>query len=161
MEFEEIYELYFKDVYIFLLNLTRNKTIAEDITQDTFYKALKKIDTYNDKNGVKPWLFTIAKNTYFTEYNRRKLFSKNEVNDQTQFESDILDDIVVKEQSDEILKILHELSEPYKEVFLLRHFGELSFEKISKIFNKGESWARVTYHRAKRQIIEKMRCTDD
>ena len=156
MEFEKIYKLYFKDVYIFLYSLSQNKAVAEDITQDTFLKAMKNIHTFDGRKEIKAWLFTIARNTYYTEYNHQKNFSPYEIEDNVAGNHDILDDLILEEQSDLILKILHNINEPYKEVFMLRFFGSLSFDKISLIFEKSESWARVTYYRAKKQVLEQM-----
>lgn len=156
MEFEEVYKLYFKDVYTFLYGLSQNKAVAEDITQDTFLKAIKNIDTFDGRKDIKAWLFTIARNTYYTEYNRQKIFSTYDLEDNVDGKADILDNLILKEQSVLILKILHNMSEPYKEVFMLRFFGSLSYNKISLIFAKTESWARVTYYRAKKQILEQM-----
>lgn len=156
MEFEKIYKLYFKDVYIFLYSLSQNKAVAEDITQDTFLKAMKNIHTFDGRKEIKAWLFTIARNTYYTEYNHQKNFSPYEIEDNVAGNHDILDDLILEEQSDLILKILHNINEPYKEVFMLRFFGSLSFDRISLIFEKSESWARVTYYRAKKQVLEQM-----
>ncbi len=156
MEFEKIYKLYFKDVYKFMYSVSQSKTIAEDITQETFLKAIKNIHTFDGRKEIKAWLFTIARNTYYTEYNRQKIFSPYELEDNVSGNNDILDNLILEEQSILILKILHNLNEPYKEVFMLRFFGTLSFEKISLIFKKSESWARVTYYQAKKQILEQM-----
>lgn len=156
MEFEEVYKLYFKDVYIFLYGLSQNKAVAEDITQDTFLKAIKNIDKFDGRKDIKAWLFTIARNTYYTEYNRQKVFLPYDPEDNADGKTNVLDDLILKEQSVLILKVLHNMGEPYKEVFMLRFFGNLSFNKISLIFTKTESWARVTYYRAKKQILEQM-----
>ena len=156
MEFEQVYKLYFKDVYIFLYGLSQNKAVAEDITQDTFLKAIKNIDKFDGRKDIKAWLFTIARNTYYTEYNRQKRFSPYQLEDSVAGNNDVLDNLILEEQSTSILKILHQMNEPYKEVFMLRFFGSLSFDKISLIFKKSESWARVTYYRAKKQILEQM-----
>ena len=156
MEFEQVYKLYFKDVYTFLYGLSQNKAVAEDITQDTFLKAIKNIHTFDGRKDIKAWLFTIARNTYYTEYNRQKIFSPYDLEDNVDGKTNVLDNLILKEQSILILKILHNMSEPYKEVFMLRFFGGLSFYKISLIFTKTESWARVTYYRAKKQILEQM-----
>ncbi|MFZ2256589.1 MAG: RNA polymerase sigma factor [Clostridiaceae bacterium] len=156
MEIEKVYKLYFKDVYTFLYGLSQNKAVAEDITQDTFLKAMKNIDLFDGRKDIKAWLFTIARNTYYTEYNRQKIFSPYDLEDNVDGQTDVLDHLILKEQSILILKTLHNISEPYKEVFMLRFFGSLSFNKISLMFTKTESWARVTYYRAKKQILEEV-----
>ncbi|MCM3214115.1 RNA polymerase sigma factor [Niallia taxi] len=150
-EFERIYNLYFREVYSFVLLLSRNEKIAEEITQETFFKALKNIDTFKGHCKLSVWLCQIAKNTYFTYLDKQKRFDTNEIPEQVSQKS-MEEMILRKEDNFRLHKVLHHLEEPYKEVFTLRVFGELSFKEISEIFEKTESWARVTYHRAKRKI---------
>ncbi len=131
--------------------------VAEEITQETFFKALKSIDKFDGKCKLYVWLCQIAKNTYFSYSTKQKKILST--TDKTQEYSDAIDIenlLVVKERAIEIHKILHELEEPYKEVFTLRVFGELSFLQIGNLFMKTESWARVTYHRAKKKIKERL-----
>ena len=155
-EFEQIYNLYFKDVYAFVYSLSRNEKIAEDITQDTFFKALKSIDTFQGHCKLSVWLCQIAKNTYFTYVDKQKRFDSAEIPEQTAA-ARVEEIILNKEDSFRIHKALHRLDEPYKEVFTLRVFGELSFKQISQLFGKTESWARVTFHRAKQKIQDMLK----
>ncbi|MDE5053207.1 RNA polymerase sigma factor [Niallia taxi] len=150
-EFEHIYNQYFREVYSFVLLLSRNEKIAEEITQETFFKALKNIDTFKGNCKLSVWLCQIAKNTYFTYLDKQKKFDTNEIPEQVSQKS-MEEMILRKEDNFRLHKVLHHLEEPYKEVFTLRVFGELSFKEISEIFEKTESWARVTFHRAKRKI---------
>ncbi|TRZ38076.1 RNA polymerase sigma factor [Niallia circulans] len=150
-EFERIYHLYFREVYSFVLLLSRNETIAEEITQETFFKALKNIDTFKGNCKLSVWLCQIAKNTYFTYHDKQKRFDTNVIPEEVSQKS-MEEMILRKEDNIRLHKVLHHLEEPYKEVFTLRVFGELSFKEISEIFEKTESWARVTFHRAKRKI---------
>lgn len=149
-EFERIYNQYFRDVYSFVLLLSRNEKIAEEITQETFFKALKNIDKFNGKCKLNVWLCQIAKNTYFTYLNKQKRFDTDDIPEVSV--SSIEEIILNKEEIFRIHKVLRHLEEPYKEVFTLRVFGELSFKQISELFERTESWARVTFHRAKRKI---------
>lgn len=158
MDFEQIYQSYFKEVFLYLRSLSANTDIAEEITQETFTKALKSIDSFDGSKDIRAWLFTIAKNTYFTWCKRQNIFTDNELDVNTANESQIS---VVEQLADEesaflIHRFLHEMEEPYKEVFNLRVFGELPFEKIGCLFGKSSGWARVTFYRAKKQIIEYM-----
>ena len=150
--FDEIYNLYANDVFKYLLCLTADKNISEELTQETFYKAYKNIDKFEGKCKMSVWLCQIAKNTYFS-------YCKKEKSKHTELlDEDIISGIDVHEEyliSHNVLllhKILHSLEEPYKEVFTLKLFGELSYQQISEIFGKSESWARVTYYRAKEKI---------
>lgn len=152
-DFDEIYRLYFEDVYKYALTLSRNETVAEEITQETFFKALKNIKHFNGSCKIYVWLCQIAKNTYFTLYQKEKKNSEKSViefEEACNFEIELVD----KEKAFEIHKVLHFIDEPYKEVFTLRTFGELSFSKIGELFGKTDVWARVTYHRAKLKIQE-------
>ena len=150
-EFESIYNQYFQDVYSFVLSLSRNKKIAEEITQETFFKALKSIDKFQGNCKIDVWLCQIAKNTYFTYFDKQKRFDKDDIPERSS-ENSIEQIILNKEETFRIHKVLHLLDEPYKEVFMLRVFGELSYNQISQIFEKTESWCRVTFYRAKQKI---------
>lgn len=148
-DFEEIYRLYFNDVYKFVFSLCRNDDIAEEITQETFYKAIRSIDKFDGKCRLYVWLCQIAKNTYFTYLKKQK--KSFEINENT-LSVNIENDFFEKETTWEIHKALHNLNEPYKEVFTLRVFGELSFLKIGELFGKTDSWARLIFYRAKEKI---------
>lgn len=150
-EFESIYNQYFRDVYSFVLSLSSNEKIAEEITQETFFKALKSIDKFNGHCKINVWLCQIAKNTYFTYLNKRKRYDTDDI-PVVISENSIESMIVNKEETFRLHRVLHRLEEPYKEVFTLRVFGELSFKQISQLFEKTESWARVTFHRARGKI---------
>ncbi len=154
-DFEEIYAKYYSSIYRYLLSITKNSNLAEEITQETFYKALKNIKKYNPKYEMFTWLCNIAKNTYFSLYkkNKKNTELESEVPDTAK---DIINRIIDSETNEEILKIIHELEEPYKEVFTLRIYGDLSFKQIGNIFNKTESWARVTFYRSKIKIKERL-----
>ncbi|MEE3952760.1 RNA polymerase sigma factor [Peribacillus frigoritolerans] len=154
-EFDNIYNQYFREVYSFVLTLSRNEKIAEEITQETFFKALKSIDKFNGNCKINVWLCQIAKNTYFTYFNKQKRYDTEDIEEQAS-ENSIETMILNKEETFRIHKVLHCLEEPYKEVFTLRVFGELSFKQISQLFEKTESWARVTFHRAKQKIKQSM-----
>ncbi|WP_026478705.1 RNA polymerase sigma factor [Alkaliphilus transvaalensis] len=151
-EFEEIYCQYFDDVYKYTLSLCRDRNLADEITQEVFFKALKNIDKFKGNCKMRVWLCQIAKNTYFSLCQKNKQFIDNPYEEK---ESEHIErKLINKEVAWEIHKKLHYLGEPYKEVFSLRVFGELSFLQISELFGKTESWARVTFHRARLKIRE-------
>lgn len=157
MGIEEIYRIYFRDVYRYILSIVKNKSIAEDITQDTFVKVIKNIDKYNGSQHTKAWLFTIARNTLYTYLNREKIYDKQEISLEIIGESeDMLEKVIEKEEALNIKQLIDELTEPYKQVFHLRYYGELSFEEIGSIFEKSAGWARIVYYRAKKQVLEGM-----
>ncbi len=153
-EFEQVYTQYFRDVYRYCLGLTRDEATAEEITQETFCKALKSIDKFDGRCKVYVWLCQIAKNTYFSMYLRQK---QTEPLGEDPADGGALEERLLEQESAfEIHRVLHSLPEPYKEVFSLRTFGELSFRQIGLLFGKTESWARVTYHRARLKIKEEL-----
>ena len=161
MDFERVYTEYFKDVYLYLRSLSANEDTAQELTQEVFSKALKSLNRFDGSKDIRAWLFTIAKNTYFTLCRRQKLFISEELTEpipdrRVQFTEHLEDEA----QAFQIHQFLHNMKDPYKEVFSLRVFGELSFEKIAMLFGKSPGWARVTYHRARKQIIAYMEDID-
>lgn len=177
-EFEQVYRLYFHDVYKYALSLSRDEHMAEEITQETFFKALKSLDRFDGRCKVYVWLCQIAKNTYFTMRQREKRTESLPPAETDEWSEETMSGrqpagsrsvgilsvggesleqkLIAEESALEIHRILHRLPEPYKEVFSLRTFGELSFRQIGDLFGKTESWARVTYHRAKLKIKEEL-----
>ena len=157
LEFEKIYLRYFNYVYLYLLKLCKNEQLAEELTSETFFKAMNAIDKFQGKCNINTWLVTIAKNSYYNYIKRNKLLVEMDERFEIRDENvDIESQMIKSETSLEIYKKLHILEEPYKEVFQLRVFGELSFSQIGIIFEKTENWARVTYHRARLKIKERM-----
>ena len=153
-DFSKVYHQYFRDVYKYALALSKNASMAEEITQETFFKALKSIDKFDGRCKLYVWLCQIAKNTYFSLCRKEQRLERDilELADEHSPEPRFL----TKETAFEVHRVLHGLEEPYKEVFSLRAFGELSFKQIAELFGKTESWARVTYHRAKLKIKEEL-----
>ena len=157
VKLEEIYALYFKDVYLFAYSLTRDKHLAEDITSETFLKALKSLDSFKGESDIRVWLFQIAKNTYYSHLRKYKKETSIDSIGEIEADTDIEKSVSSKDESMSVHKVLHQLSEPYKEVFTLRLFGELSFKQIGELFGKTDNWACVTFYRAKTKIREEMR----
>lgn len=155
-DFDKIYAEYFAEVYKFTLVLCQNQSLAEEITQEVFFKALKNIDSFGKNSKISTWLCQIAKNAYL-DYAKKHKLKADCAFDNIPSAEDIEGRFTEKETAYEIHKILHKLGEPYKEVFHLRTFGELSFSQIANLFEKTESWARVTYYRAKVLIKEELK----
>lgn len=152
-KFEEIYKTYFEDVYKYLRGLTVNEHLAEELTSETFYKAMRAIDSFKGECDVRVWLCQIAKNTYFSYLRKKNKEISLEDCEEIHIEKDNIERLLVnKDLAFKIHQMLHTIKEPYKEVFTLRVFGELSFKQIAIIFGKSEHWACVTYHRAKEMI---------
>ncbi len=156
-ELEELYNDYFKDVYLFIYSLSKDKHIAEDLTSETFLKAIKSLDSFKGNCDIKVWLFQIAKNLYYSYVRKHKDLVELDSVHEKKDDIDIEKSFYSIEESMKIHEILHNLSEPYKEVFSLRVFGELSFKQIGNLFGKTDNWACVTFHRTKNKIKEEMR----
>ena len=162
MDLEAIYEAHFRDVYRFLLGLTENGPLAEELCQETFFKALKAARRFDGSQDARAWLFTIARNCCYSHCRKQKrAVSQEELPQELSQDVRVEDQLVDEETAFQIHRLLHAMAEPYKEVFTLRVFGELPFEKIGRLFGKSAGWARVTFYRAKLQIINCMEAKGD
>ena len=154
-DFDKLYRTYYRQVYLYLLDLCKDPDLAEEITQETFFKVLKKIDTFEGKCSMGTWMLQIAKNSFYN-YCKKKKYESIEDWESIPAKDNPENRALEKDTAREIHLILHTLEEPYKEVFWMRTFGELSFKEIGEIHGKTESWARVTYYRAKQRIKEEL-----
>lgn len=156
-EFEKLFNENRDFIFKYLMKMTRDSSLSEELTQETFFRAYMNYTSLKNKNKAPVWLCQIAKNTYYAWYNEQK--DKTALDDFETVEDgqSIEDDFLRKELSQKALLCLHELEEPYKEVFMLCVFGDFSLKDISLIFGKSESWARVTFYRAKQKLSERMR----
>lgn len=152
-DFENIYSEYYDMVFNYVLSLCHDKYWAEEITQETYFKALRKIKTFRGECKLSVWLCQIAKNTFYTMAKRRQRQTDHPF-DAIPSEENLEQQLLDKDAAFQLHIILHALAEPYKEVFWMRTFGELSFQDIGRLMGKTESWARVTYHRAKMKLKE-------
>ena len=153
---EKLYHSCYMKVYSYVMTLAKNEDVASEITQETFLRAISTKQTFRGESECYSWLCAIAKNI-FIDGTRKASRNQGEL-DETYADSstDIEQSTIDAETSFRIHMLLHEMDEPYKEVFSLRVFGELSFAQIGKIFGKTENWARVTYHRARLKLKERM-----
>lgn len=154
MDFEKLYRAYYMKVYSYLMSIVKDSATAEELTQNTFYKAMTSKTEFKNQSGEFTWLCAIAKNLAADEFRKSSGFT--ELSYTVPSENDFVHELDDKAQALKIHLILHDLDEPYKEVFQLRVFGELNFREIGQIFGKTENWARVTYHRARLKIQERM-----
>ena len=155
-DMESLYQQYYQDVFRFLRGLSADEMLAEELTQETFFRAFKSINRFKGNSDIRVWLCSIAKNQYFTYLRKRKRLAESDLNEYEAEENSLTQLMVDKEQAIRIHKVLHSLREPYKEIFSLHIFGELSFKEIGLLFEKSEHWACVTYHRAKAMIQKEM-----
>ena len=151
---DEIYRQYARTVYKYLLSMTRDADLAEELTQETFYQAIRSSTRYDGSTKITTWLCGIAKNVLFTW--RRKHKETAPLTDAEQNTN------LITESSEEtalqsmekigLIRRLHGLPEPYREVMYLRAFGGLSFKEIAEVSGKTENWARVTFYRGKEKL---------
>lgn len=163
MNIEELYRTYFDIVYRYIRSISQDGSLAEEVTQETFFKALKKADQFRGDCDVRVWLCQIAKNTLYDHLKKqeKQLLGDEKLEKIESAGGELLEEkLAQRSQAMEIHKVLHRLSEPYKEVFSLRTFGELNFREIGMLFGKSENWARVTYYRARVKIREELEYED-
>lgn len=121
------------------------------MTQETFFRALASIDQFRGDCQLRVWLCQIARNQYLSLCRERKKFTQTP---EEAGDGGIEEGFADRETARRLHQLLHGLPEPYKEVFSLRTFGELPFAQIGELFGKTESWARVTYFRARQKLKE-------
>lgn len=156
---EDVYLKHAKTVYGFLLTKTRDADLAEELTQETFYQAVKSIHRFDGQSSMSTWLCAIAKNVWRTEMKRRHRWP-----DTTEEDVDAAGPPVPSAENqaflswDEqrIMEAIHRLPEPMREVMYLRLSGNLSFGQIGQILGRTENWARVTYYRGKEKVIREV-----
>ena len=154
-DMEQIYKQYFETVNKYLFCLTHNSDISEELTQETFYRAVKKINTFKGDCKMSVWLCQIAKNLWYDELKKNKKFEN--IEDEMlsiQSEDKIEDKVILNESKIELYKKIQKLDKQTREVIYLRITGELSFKEIGDILNKTENWARVTFYRGKQKLKE-------
>lgn len=156
--FQKIYDEYARKLYGFLFSLTGNKVLAEELMQETFFQAFKSFDKFEGRCSVYTWLCQIGKNAWLKEVKRNKRYSEMELNDlQVWDQSPSVDELCIKK--DEYIrarKALLDLEEPYRNVFILHAISEVKLKEIASLYGRSESWARVTYYRARMKIAQEV-----
>ena len=155
-EFEEIFQTYTDVVFRFLLSHCGNESLAEELTCETFYQAYVHIGQFRGECRVETWLCQIAKHALYREQKRRRRLVSGEALEQAPGDDSPFQAVADREQALQIRRRLHLLKEPYREVFMLRILGDLSFREIADVCGRSESWAKVTFYRAKSKLIEKL-----
>lgn len=151
---EEIYQKHAQTVYKYLMTLVRNSDIAEELTQETFYQAIKSIRRYDGSCKITTWLCAIAKNVFLVYI--RKHPKMEDVDVMEQSVSSVERDVIEKAGQVELMQVIHKCPEPYREVMYLRLFGNLSFREIGEVMGKTENWARVTFYRGKERVRKEL-----
>lgn len=151
---DNVYREYSQMIYKYLLSKTGDEGLAEELTQETFYRAVKNSGKFDYSSKVSTWLCAIAKNTLY-EY-RRKYPETEELDENYEQPISLEAEYVEKEGRLRILSAIHSMPEPAREVLHLRLLSDLSFKEIGSIMDKSEEWARVTYYRAKIKLRKEL-----
>ena len=153
-DIEQIYKEYFETVNKYLFCLTQNNDISEELTQETFYRAVKKINTYRGECKISVWLCQIAKNLWYDYCRKNKKLMNEDKIFNLQEMNTLEEKVISNEEKISLYKKMQNLDEKTREVMYLRITGELSFKEIGVILNKTENWARVTFYRGKNRLKE-------
>ena len=156
MDFEQLYSEYFPRVYRYLLSLCSDPSLAEELAQDTFYRAIEHSGSFRGECRLSVWLCQIAKNCWLSHMRKEKRRASHDDAGEAADPDSVEESLIQKDSAFQIHRRLHALPEPYREVFSLRVFAELSFAQIGGLFGKSDAWARVVYYRAKQKIKENL-----
>ena len=154
-DMDSIYREYSGMVTGYLRRLCGNSELAEELTQETFYRAVRSIDRFDGKSSVSTWLCGIARHLYYDSLRRKK--PAGPLPEDIPSPEDFTENILRKDQAMTAHRLLHMLEEPYREVFTLRTFCDLSHAQIAGLFGKSEAWSRVTYYRARQMLQDAMK----
>ncbi|MFA6809093.1 MAG: sigma-70 family RNA polymerase sigma factor [Eubacteriales bacterium] len=154
-DIDDIYKEYAEMVFKFLISLCNDEDTAEELTQETFYRAIKSANRYDGTCKVSTWLCQIAKHLWYQEFDKRNRKETSMLNDNIVFDKfNLEEELCLIEDKMQLIKAVHILDETTKEIVLLRITGAFSFREIGEVFNKNENWARVTFYRAKQKIMK-------
>ena len=156
---DEIYQKYAQIVYRYLLSMTYDHNLSEELTQETFYQAIRSLDRFDGSCKISTWLCAIAKNQLLGY--RRKHPAEQELDAAGQVTSSAETDVIETLSHIELLKKLHTCPEPFREILYLRIFGNLSFKEIGEVFGRTENWARVTYYRGKERLRKELNIDEE
>ena len=154
--FKHLYEKYYRQLYAFLLKLSRNKELAEELTQQTLFKAFVNIEQFQEKSSFFTWICQIGKNEWLQECRRNARFIVDDKPVEEAGSYNLEQEVLRKQELETLRKELAQLPDPYQTVLILRTYAQLSYKEIARQFQKSESWAKVTYMRGKAMLTERM-----
>ena len=155
-EFETIYRAYFRDVELYLRAICHDELLAEELTEQVFFQALKALPSFRGDCDIRTWLCAMGRNCYLSHLRKCKPTEDIDALQIPDPRRSLEEQVFDKDRAMAIHRVLHDLPEPYKEVFSLRIFGQLSFDDIGSLFGRTANWACVTYHRARQKIRNQM-----
>ena len=157
-DFSDVYSEYWDLVYGFLFRLCQNEHFAEELAQETFFRAMRAWDSFRGDSSVSTWLCAIAKRLYYSSLRKTPVLPIDEL--PMGATPDIAEQLLDGDRQMIVQHILHQLPEPYREVFTLRTLCDLSHGQIGEMFGKSDNWARVTYYRARLLLVQAMKEAD-
>ena len=153
-DMDAIYREYARAVHRYLLSLTHDAQLAEELTQETFYRAVMRVHTFEGRCKMQVWLCQIAKHLWYQHLEKKTRHATVPLQENMVDADDALEDRVVESQTRvQLYQAAHKLEEPYREVFLLRVNGAFTYAEIAEVMDKTENWARVTFYRAKQKVM--------
>jgi len=155
LSMDDIYKAHAQTVYRYLLSLTRDADMAQELTQETFYQAVRSAERFDGSCKISTWLCAIAKNQHLAY--RRKHPPTDLMDMETASADSMETNVMAAMDRVELLKKLHQLDNPGREVMYLRLFGDLSFREIGEILGETENWARVNYYRGKEKLKKEIK----
>lgn len=160
---DEIIKEYSNHIYKYLLYLTHNYDIAEELTQETMYKAIINFNQLKNRDKVEMWLCRIAKNLWFQELNKRKRYTviENKDLEKIPISNEMEENLIQKDYKNKIYSKIEKLDEIEQQIIYLRLNADLKFKEIGEMFGKNENWARVSFYRAKQQIVKEVKRDDE
>ncbi len=157
VKFDEIYRENAAMIYKYLCGLTGDSELAEELTQETFFQAVKGIDKFRGDCKISVWLCGLAKNLWYKELEKRSRHKTTLLDDTIPSNENVENKTLDYLEKVEVFRLMHNLDDVTREVMYLRLAGELQFSEIAAILGKTENWARVTYYRGKQKIMKGMK----
>ena len=155
-DIEKAYTRHARDVYRFLLSLSHDEDLAEDLTQETFFRAMKTIGNYDGSCKLSVWLCQIARHLWYQWLEKHVRQKSVALTDDIPSEESPEKAVLLRMEKAALYRAIHSLPEPMRGVVHMRLTGEFSFAEIGDILGKTENWTRVTFYRAKKKMIEEM-----
>lgn len=155
-DIEKAYRQYAKDVYRYLLSLSHDRDLAEELTQETFFRAMQTSGNYDGSCKLSVWLFQIGKHVWYQWLDRHSRQKSVELTEDLPGSESPESQVLLHMEKKDLYKAIHALPEPMREVVHMRLTGEFTFAEIGEVLGKSENWARVAFYRAKQKMIENM-----
>lgn len=150
------YAQHAQTVYRYLLSLSHDEDLAEELTQETFFRAMRTIGSYDGSCKLSVWLCQIAKHLWYQWLEKYSRWKQAELTDEIPGGESPENSMILRMEKTTLYKVIHSLPEPMRELVHLRLTGEFSFAEIGQILGKSENWARTTFYRAKQKMIEEL-----